>query len=256
MKKTLSVLLAVAILVCALPFAVFAEPANTVQFEVTGPTGKVSTGETIDVKISLVNNPGIAGVRFKIGYNTDDLTLVSATVASAFSGDGSSAGNFTALSTDKTSVAFVCLPATSADVGENTATGEFITYKFKVKANGIDESTDKTVPITATIVEDAFDAEMNDYTTTITATTNVTVKFTDKLPMITDVDGNDEFDSDDAIALLEYYLFGEPELAGEEWQYDYNQDGNLDSDDAIQLLEYYLFEDPDLIPEYAIPFAE
>ncbi len=78
-KKVLTVLLVVTMLLSAIPVFANGNPS----FVVESVTAKA--GETIDVTISVVNNPGIASIKLKVNYDTN-LILNSVTYNTAIGG--------------------------------------------------------------------------------------------------------------------------------------------------------------------------
>lgn len=82
MKKLISCLLVVLMLVTSLPMATFAEELN--QPEIKMDSTEANPGENFDVDITLKNNPGIVSANLKIAFD-EGLTLVGATNGDVFS---------------------------------------------------------------------------------------------------------------------------------------------------------------------------
>lgn len=85
-KRITSLVLVVVMLLTAIPFSAFTASAAT---EYTEPTFVVqsvytSIGSTVDVKVDVKNNPGIAGATLNIDYDSN-LTLIGAKNGDAFS---------------------------------------------------------------------------------------------------------------------------------------------------------------------------
>ena len=72
-KRILSVLVVVAMLVSTVVTAVFADS----NFTVTASSVTAEAGDTVNVTISLANNPGVIALRLAIGYDSDVLTLTN-----------------------------------------------------------------------------------------------------------------------------------------------------------------------------------
>ena len=82
-KEALAVLLAVIMLFTAFPLQSAAkEPAATVTLTVESTNARI--GSTVDVQITIQNNPGILGATLALRYD-DELTLTAATAGDAFS---------------------------------------------------------------------------------------------------------------------------------------------------------------------------
>ena len=97
MKKFLAIILSVLLLMTSVPLVIFAEtetPAlpDSPCFVVSQSTGKV--GETVEVTVSAINNPGIVSTKIKVYYDTEVLKLVSYK-AGDFSASGYSWGRVT-----------------------------------------------------------------------------------------------------------------------------------------------------------------
>ncbi len=120
MKKLLSVLLTVMLLLSAMPISAASE--------YTGPTIYVDTvnavvGESVSVSVNLANNPGIVSMRLAIGYDESILELTGYTAGAPFGSMAfgpASANPFVANWVDS--------------VNPNVTTdGAFVTLNFKIK---------------------------------------------------------------------------------------------------------------------------
>lgn len=69
--------MAVALIVSAVPFAVAADDAGNAP-TITVSSSEAKPGDTVEVEISLENNPGIVSMRIYCDYDSDALTLVEA----------------------------------------------------------------------------------------------------------------------------------------------------------------------------------
>ncbi len=82
MKKIISLVLAILMLISALPTSVFA--ATISNPSITINAADAIPGETLKVSVSLKNNPGIVSAKFSVSFD-DKLTLISATNGDALS---------------------------------------------------------------------------------------------------------------------------------------------------------------------------
>ena len=82
MKRFISCIMVVLMLVTYLPLAVFAEELNNPRLTIT--SADVTPGETFEVNVNLENNPGIVSAGLKLAFD-EGLTLVGATNGDVFS---------------------------------------------------------------------------------------------------------------------------------------------------------------------------
>lgn len=82
MKKVISLVMVVLMIISILPMSVFAQGLK--QPKIAIESADTSPGQTFDVKISLENNPGIVSAKFKVLFD-EGLSLVSATNGDVFS---------------------------------------------------------------------------------------------------------------------------------------------------------------------------
>lgn len=82
MKKVISLVMVVLMIISILPMSVFAQGLK--QPKIAIESADASPGQTFDVKISLEDNPGIVSAKFKVLFD-EGLTLVSATNGDVFS---------------------------------------------------------------------------------------------------------------------------------------------------------------------------
>lgn len=120
MKRFLSLFLAVILVLSCIPMTAFA--STTADSTITVETISAAAGATVDVDISITNNPGIAGATFTIKYH-EDLTLLSATNGSAFAElDYTQPGTFSN----------PCNFTWDSENAEATENGVFLTLTFQV----------------------------------------------------------------------------------------------------------------------------
>ena len=128
MKKLLAICLSVLLICAAMPFA-FATAAEEATLVVSGATGKA--GDTIDVVISLKNNPGLVSAALKLGYDSSVLELVKKPVA----GESYPASSFSfskTLDVNPYSINFC-----NAVADEDYTAEEFVTLTFKIKDDAV-----------------------------------------------------------------------------------------------------------------------
>ena len=82
MKKVISLILVVLLLMSSLPMTIFAEELN--QPILTIESADVSPGTSFDVNVTLKNNPGIVSANLRLAFD-EGLTLVGATNGAVFS---------------------------------------------------------------------------------------------------------------------------------------------------------------------------
>ena len=73
MKKIISFLSVLSIMLLSLSFTAFAEGAPVIT--VNDASGQV--GDTVEVKIDISGNPGITALQLDVVYSSDDLELVA-----------------------------------------------------------------------------------------------------------------------------------------------------------------------------------
>ena len=237
MKKVLSVLLAVALCFSVFSVAVFAE-GEDIQLKLNAPaTAKM--GDTITVTVSFESNKGYAGLKYDLGFDSTQLSLLTAKFEGDFAVDGSAAGMLGMFSDDKTRASSLVLHADKSDAGETTKTGTLATYTFKVLANGTQEAA-TNVNITLT-VKDAFDKDLNNRSVNA-PTATVAVQYTEKLPKVGDLDNSGSVDIKDVKYLLNHTLFPSRfPLTVQNDQVDYDGNGTVDIKDVKYLLNHTLF---------------
>ena len=82
MKKIISLIMVVLMVISILPVSVFAEEINQPKLSIDST--EATPGDTFDVNVTLKNNPGIVSANLKITFD-EGLTLVGATNGEAFS---------------------------------------------------------------------------------------------------------------------------------------------------------------------------
>ena len=128
MKRFLSLFLSLLLIIGCIPTTAFA--ATDTDSTITVETISAAAGGTVEVDISIANNPGIAGATFKIAYH-EDLTLVSATNGAAFADlDYTQPGTFSN----------PCNFTWDSENTEATSDGVFLTLSFQVAEDATENS--------------------------------------------------------------------------------------------------------------------
>ena len=147
MKKLCKKILAAA-LVCllllgawALPAALTASATGTGVFVISD--GAALPGETVDVTLSIEDNPGIIGMRVFVGYDKNVLTLESVTNGNLFDG-----GLYT-FCNDLAENPYALIWEDGLSAVDHTDSGVFATFTFRVGENAQPGET------TVTVVPDA-----------------------------------------------------------------------------------------------------
>lgn len=142
MKKLILILLSILfVIVSAIPVSSAAEPS----FEVGTVTGK--PGDTVEVKVSINNNPGITAFSINVKYSSSDLTLIDIIDCSLFS------ESLTHSPLNKTPITLSWYSKNSQNIKKN---GAFAKLKFKIK-NGA-----KTTALSISYdADNVFDSNFN-----------------------------------------------------------------------------------------------
>ena len=121
MKKLITVMLA--LVLCVGMMAVAASAAGTPALAVSSTTG--AAGKTVDVTVTLSNNPGIAMLEFGVDYDSSRLTLEGMTTTGL---DGAMA-----------STSYIWVTTNAAD---SKYEGKILTISFKVKEDAAPGAAD------------------------------------------------------------------------------------------------------------------
>ena len=138
MKKMLSILLAMAMMLSLLPTATYAASADDTKFSLTVSKTNIEVGDTFDVTINIAENPGIAAADIELTWPNGAFEVVSSAANSNFSANSELNGArivFGALATD------------------TTTTGEFYTVTLKALSAGNHDLSMKGYVANATPVE-------------------------------------------------------------------------------------------------------
>ena len=133
-------------MLCAAPQYVYAQnPA-----EIVAVSSSAEKGGTVNVTVSMANNPGIWGLKFKVGYNHDAMTLKAANVGDVF------AKSEVTLPETLDQEKFVFY-GTGNDIANNTKNGTLLVLEFQVNANASIADYDITVELVQCINVDGDD---------------------------------------------------------------------------------------------------
>lgn len=239
MKKVLSVLLAVILCFGMVPVAAFAtDETSDIQLSITAPA-TAKRGDVIEVKVGLTANKGYATLMYELKYNAAQLELQSATLAgSAVNENNPTTGVWDMLGSNNLRFGSIYVPADTA-TAVTTRTGDLVTYKFKVLANGTESgATNVTVGLE---VKSASDANGKDLSANA-PTAMVAVAYSATLSKVADVNGDNVVNKKDVEYLLNYTLFPSMyKLPVEAEQVDYNKDDVVNKKDVEYLLNHTLF---------------
>lgn len=124
MKKTVAIVLAVAMLVLAVPFSTGAESVPTIKVN----SVSAYPGDKVDVKIDISNNPGIISMLIKVEYDAENLTLTKITNGTTLPGPQH---NVNQLSKNPVTINFADDTASENIISNGT----IVTFSFDVKEN-------------------------------------------------------------------------------------------------------------------------
>ena len=146
-KKALALLLAMTMLVLAVPFTVMAADEPTIAVS----TSKAYPGKEVDVTIDISNNPGIVALLINVEYDNENLTLTGITNGTTLEGPQH---NSNQLSKNP----FIINFANDLAVENNTKNGTIVTLKFAVANN----AKIATAPVNVTYkANDIYDVNMD-----------------------------------------------------------------------------------------------
>ena len=179
--------------------------------------GKVEAmaGETIEVPISIANNPGIAGIGFEVGFNDSAMSLV-----------GIEYGIWVGTDNSDQNPAPGTIAFSFSNASNITADNVIVTLIFKV-----DEET-----ATGTYNIEILESNVSDQDISLVqmAHNNGSVSVIDYI--VGDITGDSEIDSRDAVLLAQFLAKWKVTL--NESAADCNADGAVDSKDAVLLAQY------------------
>lgn len=220
MKRTItraiSVLIAALMVFSMIPTMIFA----------TGPEMDISAskvsgcpGETVTVTIDLSNNPGIASLKFNVGFNEEYLTLESVSFGEGFGAYVTAPEPYQ----NPQTISFVS-PLTAV-----MTNGLFASLVFKVSPDAPDGSSSDI-----TITYDEDDVFNSSYDNVKLNITNGKVNIITGVPG--DIDGNKAVNNKDAILLFRYVAGWD--VTVDPRALDVTGDGKINNKDAITLFRY------------------
>lgn len=220
MKKRITKILAI---IMAIFFVINTEATLVLASEVTKTTIQIESvssmpGDTVQVKIDLKNNPGLASLKFNVNYD-DVLTLTNVEFNSEF-------GAYVTAPQPYKNPQTVSMISPLADISVN---GTFCTLTFAVSENAEDNYT-----ADISVTYDPDDIFNSDYENVAVNIVNGGIKVYVGIPG--DIDGDQKVNQKDAILLFRY-------VAGWDVEADYDAldcdgDGKINPKDAITLFRY------------------
>ena len=186
--------------------------------QITLPSLTVKPGETVEVPVSIKNNPGLTNLSLVFGYDTDNLTLVSATNGDVFANT-----EYSADTREDGNCKFTWLSKSL-----NEKDGTLLTLTFKAGDNAGKEK------IFMTIEEASAPSEEEQPF----ATQDGTVQNVGNNAYYGDINGDGEADFADAVMLIRYDI-GLLTLTDQQKKFgDVNGDGEVDFADAIRIMRF------------------
>ena len=232
MKKSIALIMAVLVLMTTLlSNAVFA--ADEPAFVVSNATGKA--GDTVEVTVSTVNNPGIMSLKVYVGYDANVLQLESATPGTDF--DDTTFG-----STSQSPLNMLWDGSLAGNINEganNTADGVIATLTFKILDTAAVGKSEITVTYPSGWVYN------NDWEDVDFATVNgsVTVEAEEVVDFPTAVHNNGaniRVETADTTPGLRFAATLTKEMLGIDGEYAYAEDGDMTF--GMLVLPQYLLE--------------
>ena len=169
--------------------------ANTLTegnaFVISANDLKANVGDTVDVPVKIDTNKGIWGTLASVNYDNEALELQGYTLGSAFNED-----SFTATK-DLTGDSFKLL-MTNSGFENSTATGDFVTLRFKVT----EKATEPYYPITLDIVQ-TIDANGE---VLQSDGKNFRINLDDEAPVISGVENGGTYYGDTAVTVSDSFL--------------------------------------------------
>jgi hypothetical protein len=199
------------------------EDPEKAYLDVNVPAGPVYTGETVEVTVDLMQNPGLAAMALSLSYDADVLTLTNVQTAGM-----TAEGNVT-LGGDLTVQPYNILWDDGTAHEDHTETGTILTLTFTVK----DSAEAGETPIELYYdAESTFDVDLQNVSLAISRPLLQIVKH---LPGDVDCDG--EVDLADVTTLSRYLADGW-DVTADERNSDVNGDGVLDLKDVVLIRRF------------------
>lgn len=194
---------------------------NAPQIVVSNERGNL--GKTVDVTVSLANNPGIIGTRFTLSYDTSKLSLTAVNNGSVFA-------DSTFISSDSISaMPYTVYWEDALASSNNTSNGTLVTFTFKVLDNAETGST----PIEITVDDGStFNYDLDNVKF---VAVNGSVDISNRTPG--DVNGDGVVNSKDLV-ILRRYLANWNNVEIDERNSDVNGDGVVNTKDVVIIKRY------------------
>lgn len=122
--------------------------------EIVAISSEVEKGGVVKISLNLSNNPGIWGLKFKVGYNHDAMTLKSATVGDVFAKSEVTLPE----SLDKEQFVFY---ASGDELKNNSKNGTLIVLEFQINNAAAASDYSITLELTQAINVDGDDVAVN-----------------------------------------------------------------------------------------------
>lgn len=194
---------------------------NSPQIVVSNERGNL--GKTVDVTVSLANNPGIIGTRFTLSYDTSKLSLTAVNNGSVFA-------DSTFISSDSISaMPYTVYWEDALASSNNTSNGTLVTFTFKVLDNAETGST----PIEITVDDGStFNYDLDNVKF---VAVNGSIDISNRTPG--DVNGDGVVNSKDLV-ILRRYLANWNNVEIDESNADVNGDGVVNTKDVVIIKRY------------------
>ncbi len=233
MKKSIALIMAVLVVMTTLlSNAVFA--ANDPAFVASNVTGK--PGDTVEVTVSTVNNPGIMSLKVYVGYDAEVLELVSATPGTSFADT-----SFGSTTQNPFNMLWDGSLAGDVNVGaNNTANDVIATLTFKILDTAAAGKSDITLTYPSGWVYDNnwVDVAFATVAGSVTVEGDAVVDF----PTAVESNGaNIRVGTQDTTAGLRFAATLTKEALGIDGKYSYAEDGDMTF--GMLLLPTYLLEE-------------
>lgn len=184
---------------------------------------KANLGKTVDVTVSLANNPGIIGTRFTLSYDKSKLELTAVKNGTVFDDTAFTSNN------DITAVPFTVYWEDALASSNNTSNGVLVTFTFKV----LEDAEIGTTPVEIAI--DSGSTFNYDLDNVKIVSVNGSVEIANRTPG--DVNGDGVVNSKDLV-ILKRYLANWKDVSIDEKNADVNGDGVVNTKDVVILKRY------------------
>ena len=186
--------------------------------QITLPSLTVKPGETVEVPVSIKNNPGVTNLSLVFGYDTDNLTLVSATNGDVFANT-----EYSADTREDGECKFTWLSR-----AVNDKDGTLLILTFKAGDNAGKEKIFMSIEEASAPSEEEQPFAIQDGT----------VQNVGNNAYYGDINGDGEADFADAVMLIRYDI-GLLDLFDAQKKFgDVNGDGEVDFADAIRIMRF------------------